>query len=170
MNGNADKLDGGSWGSFSDGRLKNLNGSFSSGLSQVLKIHPVRYRYKADNPLGIRDTDEHIGVVAQEVRQVIPEAVTENSKGCLMVNNDPIIWSMLNAIKEQQREIQQQQAALRTQATAIRDLGLSFGLHARLCRRQERKQPSLSPRGISPQARLLAKIAMRLSASRSGRA
>ena len=87
---------------FSDGRLKNLNGSFSSGLSQVLKIHPVRYRYKADNPLGIRDTDEHIGVVAQEVRQVIPEAVTENSKGYLMVNNDPIIWSMLNAIKEQQ--------------------------------------------------------------------
>ncbi len=40
------------------------------------KIHPVRYRYKADNPLGIRDTDEHIGVVAQRVRQVIPEAVT----------------------------------------------------------------------------------------------
>ncbi len=118
--GSADKTGGGSWGTFSDGRLKNLNGSFSSGLSQVLKIHPVRYRYKADNPLGIRDTDEHIGVVAQEVRQVIPEAVTENSKGYLMVNNDPIIWSMLNAIKEQQREIQQQQAALRTQATAIR--------------------------------------------------
>ena len=120
--GSADKTGGGSWGSFSDGRLKNLNGSFSSGLSQVLKIHPVRYRYKADNPLGIRDTDEHIGVVAQEVRQVIPEAVTENSKGYLLVNNDPIIWSMLNAIKEQQREIQQQQAALRTQATAIRNL------------------------------------------------
>ncbi len=122
VNGSADKPGGGSWGTFSDGRLKNLNGSFNSGLSQVLKIRPVRYRYKPHNALGIRDAEEHIGVVAQEVQQVLPEAVTENSKGYLLVNNDPIIWSMLNAIKEQQREIQQQQAALRTQATAIRDL------------------------------------------------
>ena len=117
--GSADKTGGGSWGTFSDGRLKNLNGSFSSGLSQVLKLNPVRYRYKAVNPLGIRDAEEHIGVVAQEVRQVIPEAVTENSKGYLLVNNDPIIWAMLNAIKEQQGEFRQQHAEL---AKALRQI------------------------------------------------
>ena len=122
VNGSADKPGGGSWGTFSDGRLKNLDGSFNSGLSQVLKLNPVRYRYKADNAMGIRDTEEHIGVVAQDVQQVIPEAVTENSKGYLLVNNDPIIWSMLNAIKEQQRQFEQQQAILRTQAAAIRNL------------------------------------------------
>jgi len=72
--------------------------------------------------MGIRDTDEHIGVVAQEVQKVIPEAVTENSKGYLVVNNDPIIWSMVNAIKEQQRVIKQQQALLRAQAAAMRSL------------------------------------------------
>src|SRR5579863_2753065 len=32
VNGNADKTGGGSWGTFSDGRLKNLNGSFNTGL------------------------------------------------------------------------------------------------------------------------------------------
>ena len=122
VNGNADKTGGGSWGTFSDGRLKNLNGSFNTGLSQVLKIHPVRYRYKADNAMGLHDTDEHIGVVAQEVQKVIPEAVTENSKGYLMVNNDPIIWTMLNAIKEQQREIKQQQSLLRAQAATMQSL------------------------------------------------
>ena len=42
---------------------------------------------------------------------MIPEAVTENSQGYLLVNNDPILWAMLNAIREQQREI----VALRTQ-------------------------------------------------------
>ncbi len=115
VNGSADKPGGGSWGTYSDGRLKNLNGSFTSGLSQVLKLNPIRYRYKADNALGIRDTDEHIGVVAQDVQRVIPEAVTENSKGYLLVNNDPIIWSMLNAIKEQQREFELQQAANKEQ-------------------------------------------------------
>ena len=87
-----------------------------------MKIHPVHYRYKADNAIGIRDTDEHIGVVAQDVQKVIPEAVTENSKGYLLVNNDPIIWAMLNAIKEQQREIKQQQNLLRAQSAAMRSL------------------------------------------------
>jgi hypothetical protein len=31
--------------------------------------------------------------------------VTKTANGYLMVNNDPIIWTMLNAIKEQQKEI-----------------------------------------------------------------
>ena len=113
VNGSADKPGGGSWGTYSDGRLKNLNGSFRSGLSQVLKLNPVRYRYKSDNAMGIRDTDEHIGVVAQDVRRVIPEAVTENSKGYLLVNNDPVIWAMVNAIKEQQGEIRALKSELR---------------------------------------------------------
>jgi hypothetical protein len=112
VNGSADKPGGGSWGTFSDSRLKTVNGGFTPGLSQVMKIHPVHYRYKADNAMGIRDTDEHIGVVAQDVQKVIPEAVTENSKGYLLVNNDPIIWTMLNAIKEQQGEFRQQQTEL----------------------------------------------------------
>src|SRR5208337_1490648 len=108
VNGSADKPGGGSWGTFSDGRLKTVKGNFTGGLSQVMKIQPIHYRYKPDNAMGIRDTDEHIGVVAQEVQKVIPEAVTENSKGYLLVNNDPIIWTMLNAIKEQQGEVEQE--------------------------------------------------------------
>ncbi len=120
VNGTADKPGGGSWATFSDGRLKNLNGSYSSGLSQILKIRPVRYRYKPDNALGIGDTDEHIGVVAQEVQRVIPEAVTENSKGYLLVNNDPIIWSMVNAIKEQQKEIRDLKSELRATRQSLR--------------------------------------------------
>jgi hypothetical protein len=122
VNGSADKPGGGSWGTFSDARLKTVNGGFTDGLSQVMKIQPIHYRYKPDNAMGIHDTDEHIGVVAQEVRKVIPEAVTENSKGYLLVNNDPIIWTMLNAIKEQQREIKQQQNLLRVQSAAMRSL------------------------------------------------
>ena len=136
VNGSADKPGGGSWGTFSDARLKTVNGGFTDGLSQVMKINPIHYRYKPGNAMGIRDTDEHIGVVAQEVQKVIPEAVTENSKGYLLVNNDPIIWTMLNAIKEQQGEFQQekteltkalhlikqQQNLLRAQSAAMRSL------------------------------------------------
>ena len=55
--------------------------------------------------LVLTPVGERIGVGAQAVQQVIPEAVTKNAQGYLMVNNDPIIWTMLNAIKEQQKEI-----------------------------------------------------------------
>ena len=72
--------------------------------------------------MGIRDQEEHIGFVAQEVRAVIPEAVSENDRGFLLVNNDPILWTMLNAIKEQQVLIQQQQHQLRVQQAQIKQL------------------------------------------------
>jgi hypothetical protein len=91
VNGTADKPGGGSWGTYSDRRLKTLNGRFNSGLNQVLKLNPVRYRYKNDNAMGIHDPEEHVGLVAQEVQRAIPEAVTKNKKGYLLVNNDPII-------------------------------------------------------------------------------
>jgi len=120
VNGNADKPGGGSWGTFSDRRLKDLDGSFNAGLSQILKINPVRYRYKADNAMGIRDQGEHVGLVAQEVQKVIPEAVTENDKGYLLVNNDPILWTMLNAIKEQQGLIRKQQEQIRAQQAKMK--------------------------------------------------
>ena len=48
---------------------------------------------------------EHVGFSAQDVQKVVPQAVTKSESGYLMVNNDPIIWTMLNAIKEQQKEI-----------------------------------------------------------------
>ena len=105
VNGDASKVGGGSWQSFSDRRLKNVKSPFTTGLSAVMKLQPVRYEYKSNNVLGLPNEGEHVGFAAQEVQKVIPEAVTSNSSGYLMVNNDPIIWTMLNAIKEQQKEI-----------------------------------------------------------------
>lgn len=105
VNGDASKVGGGSWQTFSDERLKKINGSFDSGLKAVMRLQPLRYEYKPDNAMGLTSVGERIGVNAQAVQQVVPEAVTKNAQGYLMVNNDPIIWTMLNAIKEQQKEI-----------------------------------------------------------------
>lgn len=110
--GNASKPGGGSWATFSDARLKNIMGRFTPGLNAVLRLQPLRYEYKEDNALGIRSEGEHIGFSAQEVQRIIPEAVTKNDKGFLLINNDPIMWTMLNAIKEQQAQIERQQAEI----------------------------------------------------------
>lgn len=107
VNGDADKVGGGSWLNFSDERLKTIKGSYKSGLSAVMQLNPIRYEYLKNNALGLKSDGEHIGFGAQSLQKIIPEAVVQNSDGYLMVNNDPIIWTMLNAIKEQQKEIEQ---------------------------------------------------------------
>jgi hypothetical protein len=107
VNGTANKPGGGSWDIFSDERLKNIKGSFTSGLKAVMQLQPLRYEYKQNNALGIKSEGEHIGFGAQAVQKIIPEAVTATENGYLQVNNDPILWTMLNAIKEQQKEIEQ---------------------------------------------------------------
>ena len=129
VNGSADKPGGGSWGTFSDGRLKTVAGTYEAGLDAILKLTPVRYRYKDQNAMGIKDGQEHIGFVAQEVEKVIPEAVSRNSLGYLLVNNDPILWTMLNAIKQQQNQIealrrsaQEKDAQIRKLATRAQEL------------------------------------------------
>jgi hypothetical protein len=115
VNGTANKPGGGSWDVFSDERLKNIKGNFNSGLKALMQLQPIRYQYRQDNALGLKSETENVGFGAQSLQKVIPEAVTRNSNGYLMVNNDPILWTMLNAIKEQQKEI----AALKLQVQKL---------------------------------------------------
>lgn len=107
VNGNASKPGGGSWAVFSDRRLKNVKGNFDPGLTAVMQLQPLRYEYRRDNALKLPSDSEHVGFEAQAVQKIIPEAVTRNGNGYLQIDNDPILWTMLNAIKEQQVQIQQ---------------------------------------------------------------
>lgn len=113
VNGSASKPGGGTWSVFSDERLKNIKGAFNSGLKAVMRLQPLRYEYKPENALGIKSQGQHVGFTAQAVQQVIPEAVSQTENGYLMVNSDPIIWTMLNAIKEQQQEIEKLKSEVR---------------------------------------------------------
>jgi hypothetical protein len=105
VNGTASKPGGGSWAVFSDERLKTITGRFNGGLKAVMRLQPLRYEYKKENLAGVKSDGEHIGFSAQAVEKVIPEAVTKSENGIRLVNNDPIIFAMLNAIKEQQATI-----------------------------------------------------------------
>lgn len=116
VNGDASKTGGGSWQTFSDERLKNIKGTFGAGLSAVMRLQPLRYEYRSDNPLGLNSDGEHVGFGAQALQKVIPEAVTRGESGYLLVNNDPVMWAMLNAIKEQQQQIEE----LRTEVRRLR--------------------------------------------------
>ncbi len=113
VNGDASKTGGNTWLSFSDERLKTIKGRFNTGLKAVMQLQPIRYEYKPDNALGLVSEGDHIGFGASAVQKIIPEAVTRSQSGYLMLNSDPILWTMLNAIKEQQKEIVELKSQIR---------------------------------------------------------
>ncbi len=119
VNGNASKTGGGSWAVFSDERLKNINGRYTRGLADLMRLNPIRFEYKADNALGLRGEGEYVGFSAQEVGRVLPEAVSRSASGYLQINNDPILWTMLNAVKEQQAQIEGQREQIQEQQKQI---------------------------------------------------
>ncbi len=78
----------------SDARLKEIE-SQRDGLKDIESIRGVRYRWVAGG-------GEQLGVLAQDVRNTWPEAVSE-SNGYLLVNYDQIIPSLIEAYKQLHR-------------------------------------------------------------------
>lgn len=91
---------GTSWGTFSDERLKKDVVKYEHGLAQIAALRTVRFRYRDDNEIGLTSDAENIGFIAQEVQEVIPEAVSTDQNGYLNLNVDPIHWASVNAIQE----------------------------------------------------------------------
>ena len=100
------------WTITSDERLKNIEGNYSKGLSEIIKLQPISYHYKN---VGEKVFDESvlkeqaIGFSAQEVQKIFPEAVRMGSDGYLNLDIHPILIAYVNAIKQQQEMIKKQQ-------------------------------------------------------------
>ena len=102
--GTAAKTGGGSWSVFSDARLKDVHGSYEKGLNEILQLNPVEFNYKTDNPVQLDSDHTYVGLIAQEVELVFPEAVTESTDGYLDFNMHSVSVAMINAIKELKAE------------------------------------------------------------------
>jgi len=85
----------------SDARLKTNIRPLRYGLKEVMLLQPVRYNW-IDQPNGA----DKIGLIAQDVRKVVPEVVVgDESKENLGMNYAELVPVLINAIKEQQQEI-----------------------------------------------------------------
>ena len=80
----------------SDARLKSNIVSLGSTLSRLLLIDGKSYEMKGK---------QKIGVLAQQIKEVFPELVTEDSNEMLAVNYQGLVPVLINALKEQQSEI-----------------------------------------------------------------
>ncbi len=104
----------GTVGSFSDARLKNNIIPFTDGLNVIKKISPVSFYYNNDAPFITEQ--RQIGVIAQELEQTAPYMVGKNKQGgyedLRSVNNQAYTYLLINAVKEQQEQIEKQQAQI----------------------------------------------------------
>ena len=87
----------------SDIRLKKNFTPLTDALSSLSQIHGYRYQWK--NRIN---KDDQIGLIAQEVQSVYPELISENEEGMLSVSYTKMVPILLEAIKEQQVQIQDQ--------------------------------------------------------------
>jgi hypothetical protein len=89
----------------SDERLKLNMEPITNALQKVMQIGGYEYDWDETKQ---RDKKGHdVGVSAQEVQKVLPEVVKERDTGYLAVRYEKMIPLLIEAIKEQQNEIEE---------------------------------------------------------------
>jgi hypothetical protein len=103
----------------SDGRYKENVSALPYGLDEVKALHPVMFTW-IEHP----DDGPYYGLIAQEVRQVLPDIVRgdEGEDGMLGMNYSELVPVLVKAVQEQQAEIESQAeqiAGLETRLDAL---------------------------------------------------
>ncbi|PCJ85563.1 MAG: hypothetical protein COA57_07405 [Flavobacteriales bacterium] len=115
----------------SDVRLKKEIASLTDALSKVMALRGVSYKWKdaeelhqSDIPVSLANPPANsqeieLGLIAQEVEQVIPELVSTDVDGYKAVRYSKITALLIEAIKEQEKVITQQQEELKEKGQRI---------------------------------------------------
>lgn len=118
----------GNWINASDERLKKNVSEISGALDIIMRLRGVRFYWRPTNErkvganLSLPVNEAQLGFIAQEVEKVVPEAVVKPGRGDASIyglNQESLIPVLVQAIKEQQAEIEQ----LRAKVTALSPAG-----------------------------------------------
>lgn len=93
----------------SDARLKKDIQPILNAADAIKRMNGYTYNWK-DNS---RDESLQFGVIAQEVQKIFPSLVREDDKGILSVNYSGLIPVLIEALKEQQKQIDELRQMLR---------------------------------------------------------
>ena len=91
---------------YSDIRLKSNIKPIENAINKVRQINGVTYDRKENNK-------RHTGVIAQDVLRVLPEAVEGSEEGMYSVAYGNMVGLLIEAIKEQQSEIDELKALVK---------------------------------------------------------
>ena len=123
-----------SWTTYSDGRLKKNRSSLKYGLNEILKLNPLEYDHHSstneNGQLEILDDSEHtIGLIAQEVNKIIPEAVNEPTEehDLWCMDYEKLIPVLIKGMQEQQKLIEELNGISKDQQKTIDNLNDKIG-------------------------------------------
>ena len=98
----------------SDQRFKKNILPLENSLSKLLSLRGVSYQWRIDDFPNRRFKEgSNIGLIAQEVQQLFPELVSTNSEGFLSVSYSGLSPIIIEAMKEQQKLIEDLQSELK---------------------------------------------------------
>ena len=83
------------YGPQSDRRLKYVGSESTSGLDKIRQLKVFNYTFKKD-----KKKVPHVGVIAQDLQKVFPNAVKKGVDGFLTIRMEDMFYAMINAIKE----------------------------------------------------------------------
>ena len=84
----------------SDRRLKNVGDKYAAGLAELKKLDFFHYTFKKDE-----EKTPHVGVIAQDLQKVFPDAVTKGEDGYLRIRWEDMFYAVINAVKELDNKI-----------------------------------------------------------------
>jgi hypothetical protein len=87
----------------SDARLKDNVKNISNPIEKLSKLNGCEFDWNS----GVHEGKHDVGVIAQEVEAVIPEAVGEGSDGIKSVAYDKLVPLLIESVKEQQAMIEE---------------------------------------------------------------
>ena len=79
----------------SDRRLKYVGKESTTGLDKVRQLKVFNFTYKKDTT-----KTPHVGVIAQDLQKVFPNAVKKGTDGFLTIRMEDMFYAVINAIKE----------------------------------------------------------------------
>jgi len=107
----------------SDKRFKKDIISIDSPLNKVMQINGVYFNWKVDEyPEKNFSPDRNIGFIAQEIETILPEVVQTDETGYKTVNYANITALLVEAIKEQQKQIEELKASNLSKENTINEL------------------------------------------------
>jgi hypothetical protein len=102
------------WAQTSDRRLKKNIVDNNIGLEKINAIRVRNFEYRLPEEVeselkpadAIKKSGVQLGVIAQELQEVLPDCVKQETTGVMSVDPDNLTWYTINAIKELSLEVQ----------------------------------------------------------------
>jgi len=119
VGGDAEKSGSNTWLSTSDKRLKKNIKPFEDGLKTLMDINPVWYQYNGKQELPTEG--KHVGIIAQEMKEIAPYMVIENDNGYYSYDANALWYILVNAVQEQQKVIKEEKQQRKEKIEQLED-------------------------------------------------